>query len=469
MKADFEEQRAPRGRLGRSALLLVVLNLILALPSLDNGFSLDDYNWLERAAFRTSTIDFLVEPEPGQVLNPVGRGVFLAIQEMAGSRPLPYRVVVLLLHTLNAILLLLLADRLFGHAYTGLLAAVLFSLQTSYDEALFWIAAFFHPLNATFFLGTLLAFVVYQETGSRRSLWTALFCFVCGLWTKAPSFALLFLLPFLPRRPRATSLSCARAVAPFFAVWIAASALNLLTGLGGSYLLSRGFYRPGWHIAGHFGDYLAWMLFPFSGLAERLGLSELADVVLFSLEWLAPIAVLLGLLRSNAPIRSFLLLTVVALAPFLPFVAEPASRYTYLPAAGVAAVLASAAMALARRGGVSRTAGRAVCLVILATLVLASYAERRLRDNHYEHRERLMATWVADVLAAQPTVPANRTLSVVGFPKLAIDPGIHFEAALRLAYREPKLRLQIPTDTETPSRDALYFREGRITAPSAGD
>ena len=55
---------------------LTLLALILALPTLDNGFSLDDYNWLERAQFRDSSASFLLEPEPGQVFSPVGRGFF---------------------------------------------------------------------------------------------------------------------------------------------------------------------------------------------------------------------------------------------------------------------------------------------------------------------------------------------------------------------------------------------------------
>ncbi len=50
---------------------LVALNLLLWFPSLDNGFSFDDYNRLERAKFAPSAAALNFHAEPGQIINAV--------------------------------------------------------------------------------------------------------------------------------------------------------------------------------------------------------------------------------------------------------------------------------------------------------------------------------------------------------------------------------------------------------------
>ena len=60
-----------RERLWPYGVLLAGLNLILYAPAMDNGFSLDDFNWLARAEFSSSWWRFVFDVEPGQILNPV--------------------------------------------------------------------------------------------------------------------------------------------------------------------------------------------------------------------------------------------------------------------------------------------------------------------------------------------------------------------------------------------------------------
>jgi len=150
--------------------VLIVLNLLLYLPVLDNGFSLDDFNWLERARFAPSWSQFVFDVEPGQLLNPVPRALVLNFLHIFGTNPLPFHLAVLALHLVNVGLLLVLVDRLVGNRTIAVLAALLFSLQTSYDEAVFWVSAFPHVLSAGFCMATLLSARSYLESGRNISL-----------------------------------------------------------------------------------------------------------------------------------------------------------------------------------------------------------------------------------------------------------------------------------------------------------
>lgn len=252
-----------QGSLRPLALIaLVLLSWLLAIPTLDNGFSLDDYNWLERARFRESIPSFLLTPEPGQVFNPIGRGAFLALFTLAGTDPLPYRLAILMLHALNSCLLFVLVERVFERFDLALIAAFFFAVERSYDEAQFWIAAFFHPLNTSLCLTALLAFIISLDTRSRGARLLALIAFGAALLTKAPSFAFALLLPGVLLLPGERGRRNWRSLLPFAALWVVALSINLVLRIDQSYLLDRGYYQLGIHLVPNLADYLAWMMLP---------------------------------------------------------------------------------------------------------------------------------------------------------------------------------------------------------------
>ena len=173
-------QDVSRGRsthpsgLGPYLAAFAVLNLVLYAPAVDNGFSLDDFNWLARAEFASSGWRFVLDVEPGQIFNPVPRALFLLVQRLGGGAPMPFHLVIIVLHIVTVALLLRLVDRLTGDRTIAVLAAVLFSLQTSYDEAILWVAAFFYPLSGALGLGALVAAERYLAGGGRRRIGVAL-------------------------------------------------------------------------------------------------------------------------------------------------------------------------------------------------------------------------------------------------------------------------------------------------------
>ena len=440
--------------------VLIVLNLLLYLPALDNGFSLDDFNWLERARFAPSWSQFVFDLEPGQVLNPVPRALVLKFLHIFGTNPLPFHLAVLALHLVNVGLLLVLVDRLVGSRTIAVLAALLFSLQTSYDEAVFWVSAFPHVLSAGFCLATLLSARSYLESGRSLSLILTGLGAIAGLLTKASFFVLLPLVLLLPG-PRGRRMRLGVTSAGLIVV---AMILNFSYGGGSSYLIERDFYRPGIHMVTNLAEYLGWLVVPFDAVAEWVGDPGILHALRQPLGWAVMVALILVAVRAPAGWRPFVGLVLAPLVLILPLVFDPASRYTYLPACGVATI--GAGWLAAGGGGLLRS--RSFRLSLLVALALLSLADTRLRDNVYEYRERLMATWVADVVSALPVPPPSGAIKIVGLPTLAIDPGIHLEAALRLAYDDPSVQLEVVPDDVPPTDQTgvLHYRAGRIMSSS---
>jgi hypothetical protein len=450
------------GGLWPHAAVLAALNLVLYAPVLDNGFSLDDFNWLARAEFASSWWRFVFDVEPGQILNPVPRALFLLVVQASGSGPFPVHLTVLVLHIVTVGLFLHLVDKVVKDRTIALLAAVFFSFQTSYDEAIFWVAAFFYPLSGALCLGALIGAERYLAGGARRPAVGTALCSVAGLLTKASCFAVLPVMLLLPGpRPRRAVLAGMLAT-----LMVAVAAVNVAVGAGESYLITEGHYRLGFHVVGNLLHYLGWMALPFDQALGWLGLSPPWGAL-----WKVLGAVVLGAVvviipRSGSRTRLFVGLLFAPLALVLPFTFEPASRYTYLPALGAAALAAGLVVMVGERAVRSRWLRTS----LLVAVALLSLADTRLRDNHYEYRERLMATWVRDVVAAVPEPPRGGTIRIVDLPQLAIDPGIHLEAALRLAYRDPDLRLEVVSGDDLPPGDGpmLRYVAGRITVGEAG-
>ena len=446
-----------------SAAVLAALNLILYAPALDNGFSLDDYNWLARAEFAPSWWRFVFDVEPGQIFNPVPRALFLLIEHLGGGTALPFHVAVVVLHIVTVGLFLRLVDRLVGDRTIALLAALLFSLQTSYDEAIFWVAAFFYPLSGVLGLGALVAADRYLADGGRGAAFATALCSLAGMLTKASCVALLPVMLLLPgTRTRRTVLATTLA-----SLALAVAAVNVAFGAGQSYLVTEGHYRLGFHMVGNLLHYLGWMALPFDQALGPLGLTAAWAAWWKVLGAVVLVAVVLCVPRTGRMTRPLVALLFLPLVPVLPFTFDPASRYTYLPALGAAALCA---VLLAFAGGRAAWT-RWLRSPLLLAVGLLSLADTRVRDNHYEYRERLMARWVSDVVGAVPAPPPGGTIRIVDLPRLAIDPGIHLEAALRLAYGDQRLRLDVVGSGDEPPRvdvPMLWYVQGRIVERRIG-
>jgi len=216
---------------------VAVLALAAYLPALDNGFSLDDYNFIERVRFAPSLAAFLVEPEPGELISPVAKAVLIGLYELFGLDPRGWHAALLALHVFNAVLVYFVGARLLGERSVALLAACLFAAAASGSEAIFWVAAYSHPLVTALYLSTLLLFLRHLDSGSRASLCGALVLFTAGLMVKATFYTAWAALVVVALAAGEAGRRRWRSLLPFTVFLLGALAANLVLALGHSYLI----------------------------------------------------------------------------------------------------------------------------------------------------------------------------------------------------------------------------------------
>jgi tetratricopeptide (TPR) repeat protein len=122
-----------------------------------------------------------------------------------GTSPLTYHATNIILHILNALLLLWLVYQLSGNLAAGVIAGVLFAVHPTGVESVAWIAERKNVLSGLFFLGSLIAYAFYVRAPQRGPmLWLAFaFCFL-SLLAKAGAVVipfLYFLIDDLHKRP----------------------------------------------------------------------------------------------------------------------------------------------------------------------------------------------------------------------------------------------------------------------------
>ena len=439
-----------------AAAALFLLAVTIAFPALDNGFSLDDFNWLARVGFRASTVGFFFTPEPGQLFNPGARALWFAARVTFGLEPMPYHALLLLLHGLVVLLLWRVAS-VTVNGGVALLAGALFCAQTAGAEAVFWFAAAPHVLVAALVFAGALGVVRYADGGSQNAFIGGLIALVSALVTKATAVAVLpvvagwtILCKSAPRRRRfvvAAGLGSAAVVV---------LVVNLAAGLGESYLIERGLYRFGRHIFANAATSVGMVILPWSGIADELGLSDFMAAARTAVGVVGLAAAVGIFIVGSKRVRWWTALALLSLAPTLPFAMEPTSRYVYLPSAAASVVAAVFFSRLIPRRGLR--------IAVVVALCLAGVADMRLRDNHFEYRERLMRGMVDGITAELPAPPADGVVRVAGLPRLGLEPGIHLEAALQLAWGDASVRLELVPEDQAERPGVLRWRDGGITA-----
>jgi tetratricopeptide (TPR) repeat protein len=165
-------------------LLLIAVTFLAYLPVWRAGFIWDDDTFLTnnpvlkrpdalfRLWFTASTPDYF----------PMTSSMLWVEWRLWGMHPLGYHLVNVLLHSLSAILLwrVLLRLKIPG----ALLAAGLFALHPVNVESVAWITERKNTLAMFFYLGSLLAWLRFEDTGQRRWYGLALGAFGLGLLSK---------------------------------------------------------------------------------------------------------------------------------------------------------------------------------------------------------------------------------------------------------------------------------------------
>ena len=409
----------------RQVLLIAVVCVLVNLGALRPGFIHDDHRIIEQNGL---TSDLRHVPEifrsgywstgDVQVPNlyrPVTILSFAIGRTVHGLRPLGFRLVDLLLHALNALLVLLLARRVMprtGSAPGAVLdgpvfAALLFSVHPVHTEVLGEIVGRAELLAAVFLLGSVLVFLRARETEEagggaviRPGLAAAsLILFALAFLSKengvvAPALLLLADLWVVRRRPAwgFHAVSCA-VLASLLALRFAV--LGGINPAGPIHFVDNPIAQMPFlqakstalAVLARYASLLAWparLSIDYSFRTIPPATSPLDPGALAGAACILAWAVLLARTRKGAPGSAFALAFAgVAFAPVanlvVPIGTIMAERLLYLPSAGVCIALASA-LAGARRAPVKALAVAASCAAALVVVALSARSVVRLRD-----------------------------------------------------------------------------------------
>ncbi|HKE00901.1 MAG TPA: glycosyltransferase family 39 protein [Planctomycetota bacterium] len=161
-----------RLRLAGEASLVATLLAVAYAPSLALHFLADDTDWLSVAMYGPQEI-----PELNRYFRPLAMQLFRGAYDLFGLDPLPYRVVILLLHGTCAFFAGRLAARVLNRPSAGWIAAAVFAMAPAGSEVVRSISSFVYPCVAALVLGGLLLYARAIEKGRVLPWLGAVACF----------------------------------------------------------------------------------------------------------------------------------------------------------------------------------------------------------------------------------------------------------------------------------------------------
>ena len=146
---------------------------------------------------------------------------------LAGARASQFHLTNLLLHALNAVLVVLIGRELSPRTAAGPIAGLLFALHASNHEAVVWISARFDVLATLFSL----AAIWWTVRAPDRSTWLAPLLFLCATLSKESTVALpIAAAAFWIFIRRSTTAEATWRVAPWLAALVGYSVLRRMAG-----------------------------------------------------------------------------------------------------------------------------------------------------------------------------------------------------------------------------------------------
>jgi hypothetical protein len=297
-------------------------------------------------------------------------------------------------------------------------------------DAVAWVGAIAEAIGACFGSIAILGLLRFRATGRRA--WHVLGAVSFGLALLTHESSVVFL-PLLVLadwtaarfvwRPRDILIT----YAPF--VVLAAAYLFVdLTINSRHYLISEGQYRVGVHMIRNVFEYTASLY-----VGER---TLFAHVLVAAV--MAAVA-----LRGTAIARFSLAWMIIAMLPFLPFTFANVSRYAYLPAVGLAMLVAEGLAALDRRLSRRAVPFRRLIVPALAAVIavrFAIFASKGVED--FVERAETYRTFLTELRRARPTIGDGGTVTVDAATERRMAHR-YLEAAVQWEYKNPTLRVVV--------------------------
>jgi hypothetical protein len=464
-----------------AGLALVLFTFLCYWPLTRFFLAQDDFVLLERAShgMRDAMVPFF-DLDPGQ-FRPLTKGLYFRFAWSAfGLDPLPYHVVSIAVHALNAILAGAVLRRLGISSLVSWLAAFVFAAHLCHIEAVAWASCIQQLAGGAFgFAALLCGLDAIAGRGKRRALLAAA-AYLLALTSYEQTLAVPIVLlcrQWLQDGPR-QALRGARTLG---AMWVVLAAylvyVFLLRGLpdDGPYAM-----RAGSNVIANLREYASlavsvWHIYPAYGLSFRFGASMATWAVLAALH---------AVLRSHRDLLFGCAAFLAFLAPVLFTTAHTHSFHLYLPEIGVCFLLASVADSLRRLAGATRRQA-ATAVLIAATVVVAAGSVAAVRTNVaaiispevalpriFVLRRAVLAERMCADLQAKWGAPGPRLVLAYPFPQAPpanwrnVQSALGYGSAVRLALNRPGLEVvfvppaEMPDSTD-PSGVIVYTELGR--------
>ncbi len=423
-----------------AAVLAILASALVYLPSLPGGYVYDDHRFVRlnpSVRLGEPLLRYFTDPATqtaddsyGGLYRPL-RTLSFRVVALVTPGATGQRVVSLLIHLLNGLLLFLLLRRLpgKGHDLPALLGALAFLLHPLATESVAWISSRGDLLAMT----GMLAGLLFHLSSRRGAGILSLCCFAAGLLSKESAVVFLLLLPVVDGYRFGLSGIRARLVSylPFVLVLAGYLGVRLLVLGPGGFGQGSDPGRTGGELlasvlAGE-AYYFTATLFPW-WLTFELDLEASATLAVAGFAIVGGLLLLTWLLRRRArPVSLAILWFLAALVPVtvlqfaFPLKIEVANRFAYPALAGFGILVAFVA---------SR---HSLAPVVAGVLLAALVPQTVLRAEAWRSEE---ALW-RDVLAAQPK--HSRALYGLGVVELtAGHPGPAREHLLLAARRNPE-------------------------------
>ncbi|TAL02730.1 MAG: tetratricopeptide repeat protein [Verrucomicrobia bacterium] len=317
-----------------------------------------------------------------------------------GLRPTGHHFTSLLLHSLNAGLLMLFLQRATQRLWPGLFVAALFAFHPLRNESVAWIAERKDVLCAFFWLLGLLAYLRFVEKQTARRLAVVALCLALALMSKpmAVTFPfVLLLLDFWPLRRLEVNGNSLKAALPKLVKEKAILFLLVALAATATFLSQREIGAMKHHTAPvaeqltavppNYVFYLQKSFLPTGLTVLYPDRKPEARTVVTCAVALAAVTALLIAGATKFPWATFGWLWFVGtLVPVIGFVRvghiAVADRYTYLPSIGLTILIVWSVAETARKSALRRRLAATVAFVALAVLTLATRADlSRWRDS----------------------------------------------------------------------------------------
>src|SRR3954471_5712463 len=212
-----------------AAGLTVAATIALYWPALGAGFVGDDFMILHRLRGLEHAADVFrfFRGEFFEYYRPLGFVSHAIDWSIAGQNAREFHLTNLVIHLVNTVLVLLIGRSLSTRPLAGLLAAALFALHASNNEAVVWMSARFDLLATCFALAAL----YWMTRGGLLNQLTAGILFFCALLSKEAAVALpIAAAGWSTFRLRATTSRTMAFILPWL---VALAAYSVLRHLGG--------------------------------------------------------------------------------------------------------------------------------------------------------------------------------------------------------------------------------------------